>query len=195
MNGRREARRGSRARADILAPANMSVRVDPLRPSDWGDVRRIFLEGIAAGNATFETEAPDWETWDRAHRADCRLIARDVAAVASARTPFSVLGWAALSRVSQRRAYDGVAEVSVYVAAAARGKGVGSALLGELVRTSEAAGVWTLQAGVFPENAASIAIHEAQGFRRVGLRERIGRLNGVWRDVLLLERRSPVVGA
>jgi phosphinothricin acetyltransferase len=172
----------------------MSIRVDPLRPSDWGDVRRIFLEGIATGNATFETEAPDWETWDRAHRSDCRLIARDAAAVASARTPFSVLGWAALTRVSQRRAYDGVAEVSVYVAASARGKGVGTALLGELVRASEAAGVWTLQAGIFPENAASIAIHEACGFRRVGLRERIARLHGVWRDVVLLERRSPSAG-
>jgi len=99
-----------------------------------------------------------------------------------------------VTRVSQRRAYDGVAEVSVYVAAAARGKGVGTALLEELVRASEAAGVWTLQAGIFPENAASIAIHEACGFRRVGLRERIGRLNGVWRDVVLLERRSNVVG-
>jgi phosphinothricin acetyltransferase len=172
----------------------MSMRIDALRPSDWGDVRRIFLEGIASGNATFETEAPDWETWDRAHRADARLIARDADAVASAKTPFSVLGWAALTRVSQRRAYNGVAEVSVYVAAAARGKGVGTALLEELVRASEAAGVWTLQAGIFPENAASIAIHEACGFRRVGLRERIGRLNGVWRDVVLLERRSDVVG-
>jgi phosphinothricin acetyltransferase len=173
----------------------MSVRVGPLRPSDWGDVRRIFLEGIATGHATFETEAPDWETWDRAHRADCRLIARDDAAVASARTPFSVLGWAALTRTSQRRAYDGVAEISVYVAAAARGRGVGRALLGELVRASESAGVWTLQAGIFPENGASIALHQACGFRRVGVRERIGRLNGVWRDVVLLERRSPVVGA
>jgi len=192
MAGRGRAERGRRS--EILAAANVSMRIDPLRPSDWGDVRRIFLEGIASGNATFETEAPDWETWDRAHRADARLIARDADAVASAKTPFSVLGWAALTRVSQRRAYDGVAEVSVYVAAAARGKGVGTALLEELVRASEAAGVWTLQAGIFPENAASIAIHEACGFRRVGLRERIGRLNGVWRDVVLLERRSNVVG-
>jgi L-amino acid N-acyltransferase YncA len=195
MSGRRQAERGSRARADILAPANLSVRVGPLRPSDWGDVRRIFLEGIATGNATFETEAPDWETWDRAHRPDCRLIARDEGVVASAKTPFSVVGWAALTRVSQRRAYDGVAEVSVYVAANARGRGVGGALLGELVRASEAAGVWTLQAGIFPENAASIAVHEACGFRRVGMRERIGRLAGAWRDVVLMERRSPVVGS
>jgi len=157
-------------------------------------VRRIFLEGIASGNATFETEAPDWETWDRAHRPDCRLLARDADAVASPKTPFAVLGWAALSRVSQRRVYDGVAEVSVYVAAPARGRGVGRRLLEELVRGSEAAGVWTLQAGIFPENAASLAIHEACGFRRVGVRERVASLRGVWRDVVLLERRSAVAG-
>jgi len=180
-------------RDDILALAN-TLRIVPLRPADWAAVRRVFLEGIATGNATFETEAPDWETWDRAHRPDCRLLARDDDAVASAKTPFSVLGWAALTRVSQRRSYEGVAEVSVYVAAAARGRGVGRALLEELVRASEAAGVWTLQAGIFPENAASLAIHEACGFRRVGVRERFGRLGGVWRDVVLLERRSGVAG-
>lgn len=170
------------------------MQIVPLRPSDWASVRRIFLEGIATGHATFETDAPDWETWDRAHRSDCRLIARDSAAVASPRTPFSVLGWAALSAVSQRRAYAGVAEVSIYVAAAARGRGVGRRLLEELVRASEAAGVWTLQAGIFPENAASLAIHRASGFRRVGVRERVGRLSGAWRDVVLLERRSATVG-
>jgi phosphinothricin acetyltransferase len=172
----------------------MSIEVVPLRPSDWASVRRIFLEGIATGHATFETEAPDWETWDRAHRADCRLLAREEAHVASPKTPFPVLGWAALTRVSQRRAYEGVAEVSVYVASAARGRGVGRRLLEELVRASEAAGVWTLQAGIFPENPASLAIHEACGFRRVGTRERVGRLNGAWRDVALLERRSAVAG-
>jgi phosphinothricin acetyltransferase len=170
------------------------LEIVPLRPSDWASVRRIFLEGIATGNATFETEAPDWETWDRAHRPDSRLLARDAGAVASRKTPFSVLGWAALTRVSQRRAYEGVAEVSVYVAAASRGRGVGRRLLEELVRASEAAGVWTLQAGIFPENGASLVIHEACGFRRVGVRERIGCLRGVWRDVVLLERRSATVG-
>jgi phosphinothricin acetyltransferase len=170
----------------------MSIR--PLRPSDWGDVRRIFLEGIATGNATFETYAPDWETWDRAHRPDCRLLARDDAAVASAKSPYAVLGWAALTWTSQRRAYEGVAEVSVYVAAAARGRGVGRALLEELVRASEAAGVWTLQAGIFPENAASLAIHSACGFRSIGVRERVACLKGAWRDVVLLERRSASVG-
>jgi phosphinothricin acetyltransferase len=172
----------------------MSIEIVPLRPSDWAAVRRIFLEGIATGNATFETEAPDWETWDRAHRPDCRLLAREEAHVASAKAPFPVLGWAALGRTSQRRAYEGVAEVSVYVAAAARGRGVGTRLLEALVSASEGAGVWTLQAGIFPENAASLAIHEACGFRRVGTRERIACLNGTWRDVTLLERRSSAVG-
>jgi L-amino acid N-acyltransferase YncA len=192
MGGRREAERGRRSNG--FAEADTSIRIVPLRPSDWADVRRIFLEGIATGNATFETQAPDWETWDRAHRPDCRLLARDEASVASPRTPFSALGWAALSPVSQRRVYEGVAEVSIYVAAAARGRGLGRRLLEELVRASEAAGVWTLQAGIFPENAASLAIHEACGFRRVGVRERVGRLAGAWRDVVLLERRSGVAG-
>jgi phosphinothricin acetyltransferase len=157
----------------------------PITPADWSEVRRIYLEGISTGNATMETEAPAWETWDRAHRPDCRLLARDGNAV---------LGWAALSPVSERCAYGGVAEVSVYVATAARGKGIGRSLLAQLVRASEAAGIWTLQAGVFPENAASVAIHEACGFRRVGVRERLGKLSGTWRDVLLLERRSARVG-
>jgi L-amino acid N-acyltransferase YncA len=180
-------------RDDILAMAN-TLEIVPLRPSDWGAVRRIFLEGIATGHATFETEAPDWETWDRAHRADCRLLARDADAVASAKRPFAALGWAALSRVSQRRVYEGVAEVSIYVAASSRGRGVGRRLLEELVRASEAAGVWTLQAGIFPENAASLAIHRACGFRRLGVRERVACLRGAWRDVVLLERRSDRVG-
>jgi L-amino acid N-acyltransferase YncA len=147
---------------------------------DWEDVRRIYAEGIATGNATFETEPPSWESWDSAHRKDCRLVASDGDAL---------LGWAALSRVSERCAYGGVAEVSVYVGSAARGRGVGRTLLSELVRASEEAGIWTLQAGVFPENKASIAIHQKCGFRVVGVREKLGRLAGVWRDVVLLERR------
>jgi L-amino acid N-acyltransferase YncA len=159
--------------------------IEPLAPADWDDVRRIYAEGIATGNATFETEPPSWEAWDGAHRPDSRLVARDGE---------KVLGWAALSRVSDRCSYGGVAEVSVYVSAAARGRGVGSRLLEELVRASEEAGVWTLQAGIFPENAASIAIHRKCGFRTVGIRQRLGRLKGVWRDVELLERRSPRVG-
>jgi phosphinothricin acetyltransferase len=160
--------------------------VGPLTPGDWEDVRRIYLEGIADGNATFETEAPSWEKWDASHRPAPRLVARESG---------STVGWAALSSVSSREAYHGVAEVSVYVAAGARGRGVGRALLTELVRRSEESGVWTLQAGIFPENTASLALHRVCGFRTVGRRERLGRLAGVWRDVMLLERRSDRVGA
>jgi phosphinothricin acetyltransferase len=160
------------------------VSIAPMTPADWDEVRRIYVEGIATGNATMETEAPSWESWDRAHRPDCRLLAKNGS---------EVLGWAALSRVSERCAYGGVGEVSVYVAAPARGRGVGKALLAELIRASEEAGLWTLQAGIFPENAASVAIHEACGFRRVGVREKLGKLHGAWRDVLLLERRSSLI--
>jgi phosphinothricin acetyltransferase len=160
--------------------------VEALSPEEWDDVRRIYLEGIAEGNATFETEAPSWEKWHASHRLTPRLAARENGAT---------VGWAALSSVSARDVYQGVAEVSVYVAAAARGRGVGRALLTELVRRSEEAGVWTLQAGIFPENAASLGLHRACGFRIVGRRERLGRLAGVWRDVMLLERRSDRVGA
>ena len=162
-----------------------SVALGPMTSSDWEDVRRIYAEGIATGNATLETEPPPWEAWDRSHRADCRLVARDRG---------ETVGWAALSRISERCVYGGVAEVSVYVAAGARGRGIGRALLAELVRASEDAGVWTLQAGVFPENAASVALHRSCGFRIVGVREKIGRLRGLWRDVTLLERRSARVG-
>jgi phosphinothricin acetyltransferase len=166
----------------VTIPAGFAIA--ELTPADRGAVRRIFEEGLATGNATFETAAPAWETWDAAHLPSPRLAAR----AASSRG--TLLGWAALSPVSQRCVYGGVAEVSIYVAAAARGKGVGRALLAELVRRSEDRGIWTLQAGIFPENAASLALHRACGFRVVGTRERIGRLSGVWRDVVLLERRS-----
>ena len=154
-------------------------------PSDWDAVRNIYLEGIATGNATFETVAPEWERWDASHRPDCRLVACDQT---------GVVGFAALSPVSARAVYAGVAEVSVYVAGRARGAGVGPALLSELVQASESAGVWTLQAGIFPENTASIALHERCGFRVVGRRERIGCRDGRWRDVVLMERRSTTVG-
>jgi len=153
--------------------------------SDWPAVREIYAEGIATGQATFETLLPDWEKWDSSHRQDCRLIARK---------GDQILGWAALSPVSARRVYAGVAEVSVYVAAAARGRGVGTALLKALIEESERCGVWTLQAGIFPENAASIAIHKSCGFHEVGKRQRIGKLGETWRDVLLLERRSTAAG-
>ena len=169
-------------------------------PSDlWPAVREIYREGIASGNATFETELPDWEKWDAGHRKDCRLVAlepfeKDSEFVISVER-LTVVGWVALSPVSARRVYRGVAEVSVYVAAAARGRGIGKALLQALVQESELNGIWTLQAGIFPENEASVSLHQSCGFRKVGVRHRIGKLGDKWRDVLLLERRSTAVGA
>jgi phosphinothricin acetyltransferase len=163
-------------------PGAVSLR--DLRPDDWPAVRAIYEEGIRGGDATFETEPPSWEQWDAAHP-QLRLVAERAGAV---------VGWAALSPASARRCYRGVGEVSVYVAEAARGNGFGRALLLALVERSEQAGYWTLAAGVFPENEASIRLHEACGFREVGVRERVGRLHGVWRDVVLLERRSRTVG-
>lgn len=154
-------------------------------PQDWPQVRKIYLEGIAAGNATFETDAPSWEKWDNSHLQDCRRVA-------SSRG--EVLGWAALSPVSSRRVYAGVTEVSVYVASAAQGQGVGRALLSSLIQSAEAAGIWTLQAGIFPENLASLRLHKSLGFREVGQREKIGKMGDRWRDVMLLERRSKVSG-
>ena len=156
----------------------------------WPAVREIYREGIATGNATFETQLPSWEKWDGGHRRDCRLVAMDSS---HPQEPI-VLGWAALSSVSARQVYAGVAEVSVYVTEVARGGGVGKALLEALIRESEAAGIWTLQAGIFPENVASVGLHKSCGFREVGRRSRIGKLGDRWRDVLLLERRSSVAG-
>jgi len=153
----------------------------PMSQGDWQAVRQIYLEGISTGLATFETDAPDWVTWHRGHLACCRLIA-------SLRG--RVVGWAALSSVSSRSVYAGVAEVSVYVAEATRGQGVGRTLLQQLILESEQAGIWTLQASIFPENKASIALHQSCGFREVGYRERLGELHGQWRDVVLMERRS-----
>jgi L-amino acid N-acyltransferase YncA len=153
-----------------------------LEPKDWPAVKAIFEEGIATGQATFETEAPSWEAWDGAH--STALVAEEDGAV---------VGWIALAPYSSRQCYAGVAEASVYVAARARGHGVGRALLGAMIDESERKGIWTLLAGVFPENRASVSLHLASGFRAIGLHERIGRLNGEWRDVLLLERRSEVI--
>lgn len=157
-----------------------------LHPMDWPSVREIYMQGIATGEATFETQPPDWEGWDRSHRADCRLVAEVDGVVA---------GWAALTPVSGRCVYAGVAEVSVYVAEASRGRGLGRALLTALVAESEQTGVWTLQAGIFTQNRASIALHQRCGFRVVGVHERLGQMAGRWRDVLLMERRSQVVGS
>jgi L-amino acid N-acyltransferase YncA len=156
-----------------------------MRPQDWPDVRAIYLEGIATGMATFESDAPSWDAWDQSHLKFARIVARKDS---------EITGWAALSSVSRRQAYAGVAEVSVYVASLHRGAGVGRALLTGLVAESEQHGIWTLQAVVFPENVATVALHTACGFREVGRRKRIGRLHGVWHDTILLERRSKSIG-
>jgi L-amino acid N-acyltransferase YncA len=148
--------------------------------ADCDAVASIFAEGIATGHATFETHVPSWDDWDTAHLDAHRLVAE---------LDGEVAGWAALTPYSRRDAYRGVAEVSLYVAGSARGRGVGRALLDALVASARGGGLWTLQAGIFPENEASLALHRAVGFRDVGVRERIGRLDGVWRDVVLLELR------
>lgn len=156
------------------------ITLRPMRPEDWPAVRSIYLEGIASGNSTFQTEAPGWEQWDANHLQACRLVAV---------LGDSIVGWAVLAAISARPVYRGVAEVSVYVTPSAHGQGVGKALMRELVSASEQYGFWTLQAGIFPENVASLAVHASVGFRQVGRRERMGQLHGVWRDVVLVERR------
>lgn len=152
-----------------------------LLPQHWEAVKAIYEAGIATGNATFQTSAPSWETWNNDHIAHSRFVAVENGVV---------LGWAALTPVSGRCVYAGVAEVSVHVLPASQGKGVGKVLLNALIESSEANGLWTLQAGIFPENKASVRLHESCGFRIIGAREKIGKMNGVWRDTLLLERRS-----
>jgi L-amino acid N-acyltransferase YncA len=167
----------------------MSRQIYALRAldaADWEDVRRIYRQGIESGQATFETEVPPWERWDVAHLPFARLVLT---------LDEKVRGWAALSKVSAREVYAGVAEVSVYVATESQGHGFGRVLLEALIAESEAHGVWTLQASIFPENEASISLHRRSGFREVGRRERIAKLHGVWRDTVLLERRSVVTGA
>jgi L-amino acid N-acyltransferase YncA len=162
------------------------MHIEAMKDEDWPAVRDIYAEGMATGNATFETDVPDWTKWDGGHRKDCRLLAREGE---------RILGWAAVSPVSSRQVYKGVAEVSIYVAGPTRGRGVGKALLKALIEASERCGVWTLQAGIFPENVASIQLHKSCGFREVGMRKRLGQLAGTWRDVCLLERRSGRVGS
>jgi phosphinothricin acetyltransferase len=164
----------------------VEVEIERMRPDDGDAVLSIYGEGIAGGGATFETEVPSWEEWSAAHLEAGRLVARDRNGV--------VVGWAALSPVSSRAAYRGVADVSVYVTGWARKGGVGTALLQALIEESEGAGLWTLQTNVFPANRASLALLKSMGFRRVGVRERIGRHGDEWRDTVLLERRSPAVG-
>jgi len=159
--------------------------IDQMIPGDWEQVRAIFLEGIATGYTTFETDAPSWEKWDASHFQIARLVARK---------GDKVLGWAALAAVSNRDAYRGVAELSVSVKEESRGRGIGRALLEALIEISERSEIWTLQAAIFPENIASVKLHLRCGFREVGRRERIGKLNGIWRDTLLFERRSKTAG-
>jgi L-amino acid N-acyltransferase YncA len=163
----------------------MNTTIRSLTAADWSSVAAIYQEGIDTGKATFETAVPAWEGWDAAHLETGRLVAE---------ADGQVVGWAALTPVSGRCVYAGVAEVSVYVAAAVRGQGVGKLLLRALVETSEAEGIWTLQAAMFPENVSSVALHKSLGFRRVGVRKKLGQLHGAWRDVLLMERRSSRVG-
>ena len=155
------------------------MTIDALTEADWPAAARIYAEGIASGDATFETEPPTWAAWDASHLDVCRLAVRGP----------ELLGWAALIPFSSRHVYRGVAELSIYVGEAARGRGVGHALLGELVRQSEVHGFWTLLAGIFPENEASLRLHARHGFRELGRHERLGEMQGRWRDVVMLERR------
>lgn len=159
--------------------------IRPLLPSDWVSVRDIYQEGLATGNANFSSAIPEWDEWDQSHVKSCRLAAIENE---------EVVGWAALTAISDRCVYAGVAEVSIYITKNARGKGIGKQLLRALIDESEKNNFWTLESRVFPENQASIIIHEECGFRIVGSRERIGQMDGVWRDILLLERRSVKVG-
>ncbi len=167
-----------------MASQYIEITLAPMRRQDWPSVRKIYEEGIATGEATFELEAPDWESWNESHLSSCRIVAK---------SDGQIVGWAALSPISERCIYAGVAEVSVYVSAIARGNGIGTQLLAALIEESGNQGIWTLQAGIFPENVASIQLHLKSGFRKVGYREKIGRLHDVWRDVVLLERRNPSI--
>ncbi len=160
------------------------VTIRVMTAGDWPAVRGIYESGIATGHATFETTAPPWEHWDAKHLTDHRLVAL---------VDGEVVGWTAMSPVSDRCVYAGVAEHSVYVHPTRRGQGIGRALLDALIARAEAAGIWTIQTGIFPENTASVELHRRCGFRVVGRREKIGKLNGVWRDTLFLERRSTLV--
>lgn len=169
-----------------MVDGEVGITIETMRSDQWDDVRRIHLEGIASGKATFETEAaPSWNDWSQEHLEFARIVAvRDG----------GVVGWAALTPVSDRCVYAGVAEVSIYIASAARGRGIGSQLMRALIDESERHGIWTLQAGIFADNEPSVALHEKCGFRIVGRREHLGKLGGVWKDVLMLERRSRRVG-
>jgi phosphinothricin acetyltransferase len=166
----------------LLTATALELIVRDLRPDDWAEVAAIYRDGIRGGMATFETEVPSWQAWHEAH--PVRVVAEE---------DERVIGWAALSPVSSRWAYRGVAESSVYVARDRHGKGIGRALMEALIERSERAGIWTLQTSIFPENEASLKLHHAVGFRVVGVRKRIGKRDGLWRDTVLMERRSEVI--
>ena len=161
------------------------ILIRDMKASDWDAVAAIYAEGIATGFATFETTVPEYDTWDSAHLQTCRFVVGDEE---------KILGWAALSPVSSRCVYGGVAEVSVYVANESRGKGVGKLLMQNLITASESIGLWTLQSGIFPENVGSIELHKKVGFRYIGKRERVGKLHGKWKDNALFEKRSVIIG-
>ena len=162
------------------------VQIKPLLASHWDDVKAIYESGIATGNATFELSAPSsWDFWDKTHVQHSRFVAL---------ADDNVVGWAALSPTSARECYKGVCEVSVYIEDKRRGKGIGSLLMNSLIESSEANGIWSLYVSMFPENRSSVALHKKFGFREIGCREKIAQLNGTWRDTLLLERRSKIVG-
>ncbi len=193
-SGAASARRFGRHRRAYAAPlahakwfsiAVAIMLIDLMRPEDWEQVRQIYLDGLATGMASFEVDAPSWERWDSAHHPHSRLVVRQDG---------RVIAWAALSPVSARKCYAGVAEVSLYVAAGHRGQGIGKRLLQAVIEASEQNGIWTLTGGTFPENEASVRLQLASGFRIVGRRERVGRCHGIWRDTLLTERRSTRVG-
>ncbi|MEQ8415248.1 MAG: N-acetyltransferase family protein [Imperialibacter sp.] len=162
----------------------MKTEIAEMVPADWPEVERIYLEGIETGLATFETQSPGWENWDAGHLQNCRLVAK---------VNGLIVGWAALSPVSRRQVYKGVAEVSIYIKNDFKGKGLGKSLFQELIAAAEAEGFWTLQSSVFRENVATIAVHKSMGFREIGYREKVAQLHGIWRDTVLLERRSKTV--
>jgi L-amino acid N-acyltransferase YncA len=167
-----------------MAVGSPPIVLEEFRPEHWPEVARIYADGIATGNATFETEVPTWEHWDRSYLPEHRFVAFREGAV---------VGWVAVSPVSDRCVYGGVVENSVYVDEHIRGQGAGRLLLERLIDSTESAGIWTIQTGIFPENVASLRLHERVGFEVVGRRKRLGKLHGVWRDVLLFERRSDTI--
>lgn len=164
----------------------MEYRIEEMRASDWKQVRNIYLEGIKTGIATFQTEAPAWENWDKGHLADCRLVAR---------SEKGILGWVALSPTSARNCYAGVVEVSIYIGEKYKGQGIGTTLMKSVIEQSEEKGIWTLYCAIIGENKPSITLHKKSGFREIGIRERIAKTgDGIWHDVVLMERRSKLVG-